>query len=343
MPTPVLIILAIPLALFILLLVGMGYQLVGGLLDERLYPPHGKLIDVGGYRLHLFVEGQGGPTVVMDAGLGHTSQIWSLVLPEVASFTHACAYDRAGYGWSEAGPQPRTSTQIVKELHALLKNAHIPAPYVLVGHSFGGLNMYLYALTYPDEVAGLVLVDALSKDILTDNPDELRWFIAINRIKFRIQSLLTRLGLFRLYILIRGPYAAMTFVRNLPQEVQRPVLSAFMRRTFHAAAQESVALGESVREVNALSRQKPLLTIPLVVLAHGIPDMFASRMSEEETQEGEQRWRKLQTELAALSSQGKLIIAEKGGHKIHIDAPALVIATIREMVEGIQDAHNKIP
>lgn len=337
-PTPVLIILAVPLTLLILLLLGMGYQLVGGMLDERVYPPRGKLIDVGGYRLHLFAEGEGSTTVVMDAGLGHTAQIWSLVLPAVASFTRACAYDRAGYGWSDSGPQPRTSMQIVKELHTLLNNAGIPAPYVLVGHSFGGLNMYLYALEYPDEVAGLILVDALSKDILTDNPYELRWFISVNRIKFRIQSLLTRLGLFRLYILIRGPYAAMTFVKSLPQAVQRPLLSTFMRRTFHAAALESSTLGESVREVNALSKQKasPPLTIPLTVLAHGIPDMFAGRMSPEETQEGERRWRRLQTALADLSTQGKLVIAEKGGHKIHIDDPALVIETIREMVEGIQ-------
>ncbi len=336
MPTPVLIILAVLLALLILLLLGMGYQLVGGMLDDRVYPPHGKLIDVGGYRLHLFAEGEGSPTVVMDAGLGHTAQIWSLVLPEVASFTRAYAYDRAGYGWSDSGPQPRTSTQIVKELHTLLTNAGIPAPYVLVGHSFGGLNMYLYALEYPAEVAGLILVDALSKDILTDNPYELRWFISVNRIKFRIQSVLTRLGLFRLYILIRGPYAAMTFVKTLPQAVQRPLLSTFMRRTFHAAALESSMLGESVREVNALAKQKPPLTIPLTVLAHGIPDMFAGRMSEKETQEGEQRWRRLQTGLAGLSTQGKLVVAEKGGHKIHIDDPALVIETIREMVEGIQ-------
>lgn len=311
----------------------MSYQLIGRFVDERVYPPHGKRVDVGGYRLHISTLGEGSPTVVMDAGLGHTSQIWSLVEPQVAQFTRACTYDRAGYGWSDPGPQPRTSQQIVKELHTLLKNADIPSPYILVGHSFGGLNMYLYAIEHPEEVVGLVLVDAVSKNTLASNPEELQWFIIINLLKFRIQSLFTQLGLFRLYILFRGPYAAMSFVKDLPNEVQRPILSAFMRRTFHTASLESSAMGQSVTMVSALEANQPPLSIPLIVLAHGVPDMFMGRMSERETQEAEQRWQKLQADLVTLSTQGKLVIAEKSGHKIHIDAPDVVVAAIRELVE----------
>jgi len=101
------------------------------------------------------------PTVVMDSGFPGTSLSWTFVQPEVAKFTRACSYDRAGLGWSDAGPMPRTSRQIVEELHALLLNAGVEGPYVLVGHSFGTFTVRLYASTYPDQVAGMVLGDPI--------------------------------------------------------------------------------------------------------------------------------------------------------------------------------------
>src|SRR3989454_1075347 len=126
--------------------------------DFRRYPPPGRLVNVGGHRLHIYCTGGGTPTVVMDSGFPGTSLSWTFVQPEVAKFTRACSYDRAGLGWSDAGPMPRTSRQIVDELHTLLRNARVEGPYVLVGHSFGTFTVRLYASTYPDEVAGMVLV-----------------------------------------------------------------------------------------------------------------------------------------------------------------------------------------
>lgn len=320
----------------LLILFGMSYQRIGSLLDERTYPPQGTLVDVGGYTLHLISMGEGSPTVVLDSGLGHTSLIWSLVQPEVATFSRVCSYDRAGYGWSDPGPLPRTSQQIIKELHTLLAQAHIPGPYVLVGHSFGGLNMYLYAVQYPEEVAGLVLIDAVSKNIQMHNAEEFQWFVVINRIKFRLQALITYLGLFRLFILLRGPYAAMTFIKQLPEAAQRPILSGFMRRTFKAASLESISMQEGIKLVNATQAEETPLTIPLVAIAHGIPDMFTGRMSEREMKEAERRWQALQAELATLSNQGTLIIAEKSGHKVHIDQPEVVVEAIRLLCEQIR-------
>ena len=122
------------------------------------------LVDVGGYNLYVNCRGFGAPTVVLDAGLGVASDSWVLVQPEVAEFTRVCIYDRAGVGQSDVGPQPRTSKQIATELHALLNHSGVEPPYVLVGHSFGGLNMRMYASAYPDEVAGMVLVDASHED-----------------------------------------------------------------------------------------------------------------------------------------------------------------------------------
>jgi len=123
-----------------------------------------RRIDVGGFRLNLRCEGEGSPVVVLDSGAGDTLGAWDWVVPGVKKLTRVCAYDRAGLGRSERGPSPRNSERIVAELHQLLVRARIPPPYVLVGHSFGGLNVRLYAARHPKETAALVLVDATPED-----------------------------------------------------------------------------------------------------------------------------------------------------------------------------------
>src|SRR5215212_1453703 len=150
----------------VLLLAGVVFQFVMTRIDARRYPAPGELVDVGGYSLHLYCTGgeAGAPTVVMDSGLGGTVLDWQLVQPELAKSMHVCTYDRAGMGWSDPGDQPRTSRQITRELHTLLGNAGVEGPYVLVGHSFGGTNMQVDASQYPDEVAGMVLVDSALED-----------------------------------------------------------------------------------------------------------------------------------------------------------------------------------
>jgi len=137
-------------------------------------PAPGQLVDVGGYKLHLNCQGSGSPTVILDAGLNDFSLSWSRVQPDVAAFTRVCVYDRAGLGWSEAGPLPRTSQTMVEELHTLLQNAGITGSYVLAGHSFGGINMRLYAHHYPQDVVGLLLVDAAHEDMIKREPELFR-------------------------------------------------------------------------------------------------------------------------------------------------------------------------
>src|SRR5690242_14406475 len=131
------------------LLYGLSFQTIASAVDAAHYAAPGKLVDVGGYKLHINCTGTGSPTVILDAGLGGTSLDWSKVQPAVTRFTRVCSYDRAGYGWSESGRGLRTSQQIVTELHLLLSRAKIEGPYVLVGHSAGGMNMRLYAYRYP--------------------------------------------------------------------------------------------------------------------------------------------------------------------------------------------------
>src|SRR5215207_7947033 len=156
--------LGLVVALLALAVAGAIYQAIATDLAERAYPPPGEMVDVGGYRLHINCEGQGTPTVVLDAGSGGMSAQWVRVQREVSDTTRVGAYDRAGMGWSEMGPDPRDAKQISYELHTLLSKAGIEGPYVLVGHSLGGMYMQTYASRYPDEVAGVALVDSSQSD-----------------------------------------------------------------------------------------------------------------------------------------------------------------------------------
>src|SRR3954452_10127953 len=140
--------------------VGGGYATVGAAADARAYPMAGQLIDVGGHRLHLNCTGSGSPTVVLQPGGGDMASSLGWIAPAIAQHTRVCVYDRAGRGWSEPADTPQDGTQIAIDLHTLLQRGHIPGPYVLAGHSFGGLYVLTFAARYPNEVAGMVLVDS---------------------------------------------------------------------------------------------------------------------------------------------------------------------------------------
>ncbi len=153
-----------------LMLIGYIYEPIAEAADAKAYPPPGQMVDVGGYRLHINCTGEGSPTVVIESGWGDMSASWGWVQPEVAKTTRICTYDRAGMGWSESSPQPRTAREFAKELHTLLAKANEPGPYVLVGHSLGGYTMRVYAHDYPGEVAGLVLIDPQNLSISDPRP-----------------------------------------------------------------------------------------------------------------------------------------------------------------------------
>ena len=145
---------------------GGGYETVRESLDAKAYPPPGQLIDVGGHRLHLNCTGTGSPTVVVEPGAGATSSDLAWITPAVARDTRVCGYDRAGRGWSDATDGPQDAAHIAADLHTLLHRAHVPGPYVLAGHSFGGYYVLSFAAQFPEEVAGMVLLDSTAP-----NPD----------------------------------------------------------------------------------------------------------------------------------------------------------------------------
>src|SRR5687768_15970578 len=243
-----------------LALIGAIYETLAASGDAKAYPPPGRLVDVGGYRLHIQCVGTGSPTVVLDAGLGGMSLVWDLVQTEIGNTTQVCAYDRAGLGWSDPGPQPRTPGQIARELHTLLTNAGIPGPYVLVGHSVGGKNVRMFALQYPDQVAGMVLVDARSEYV--DAPTSQAGAQGVERVtgsEWSLYGVLRRVGLVRLIGASQGGPPEMSHQTR----TERALLSTG-QRALDASAAESLAMTADNAQLHAAPS---LGDRPLIVLA----------------------------------------------------------------------------
>ncbi len=282
----------------------------------RQFPPPGRLVDVGGYRLHLSCLGRGSPAVIMDAGLADFSVQWALVQPRVAAFATACVYDRAGLGGSDASPRPRTSGVMVEELRALLSAGGVAGPWVLVGHSFGGLNMRLFAHRYPAETAGLVLVDAAHEEQTIRMP-ALQPAAAQAVAQFRALSRVSALGLMALSpasIPARG-------LSGRALDRYRAVLAT--TACFDAAAAETAALEESLAEVRA-ARVTSLGDLPLVVISRGRPEPLPAGY--------ERAWQEMQSEIAALSSRGERVVASRSGHYVQIEQPEVVVDAILRVV-----------
>ena len=313
----------------VILLLAVGTVVAGTIAKSNLarkYPAPGQLVDVGGYKMHINCVGQGSPTVILEAGLGDSSLIWTYVQPEIAKTNRVCSYDRAGYGWSDAGPYPRTALNEVQELHTLLANANLTGPFVMVGHSLGGVNVRVYAHQHPDEVAGMVLVDSAHEDQTL--------FPEIQKINEQ--------GLKQLTLLKFLSYSGLMALA--PQNIPNPGLPEDVYAQYQAInvsnknndtyAAEMTTGKDSFAEVRSLNISS-FENMPLIVLSRGRWDPIPF-ITESESQKSWKIWQEIQSRLVCLSSESKQVIAEQSEHYIHIDQPDLVINAIQEVVDSIQ-------
>jgi pimeloyl-ACP methyl ester carboxylesterase len=303
-----------------LLLVGYMYEPAAEAADAKAYPPPGQLVDVGGYRLHINCAGSGSPTVVIDAGLGDWSTTWGVVQSEVAKTTRVCTYDRAGAGWSEAGPLPRDAAQFAKELRTLLQNADVPGPYVLVGHSLGGLSVRVFAHAYASEVAGVVLIESMNPRQLPQLPAEGK---SQSNSQSRIYSGLAVLARFGLVRLLARPVSRLLSPHTPPNE--NAYYARYVRpQSMQAAMNESQSLSASGAEAAAVRDFGDLLLIVLTARLNTMPG-----------------WQEWQTELLQLSTDSQQLFAENSGHNIQIEQPDAAVAAILQMVQQVRQTVKK--
>jgi pimeloyl-ACP methyl ester carboxylesterase len=324
-------------------LLGMIYQKLGARRDLKRHPPPGKLIDLGTHRLHLLDVGRpganGGPTIVLEAGLMSTVLSWNEIRAELAKSYRVVSYDRAGLGWSDAGPNPRTIDRLVDELHVLLQRAAIPPPYVLVGHSFGGLTMPLFAARYPHETIGIVLVDPVAPAEWNPPSEQDRRRVDIGSRVCRRAGLLARIGVIRFVaflltsgarkiadylvrLISRGTPAGSGNVSsplfwNLPAD-ERAMTGVFWVQekfctTIASQLENLPAAALRVAELGNFS-EKPVA----ILSASSIPP---HRLEEH-------------IAMAQRLPNGRHILAEKSSHWIMQDQPELVIGAIAEIAES---------
>lgn len=331
------IFLLVPIAI---LLSALLYQSAGAVRDRRVYPPPGRILTVGHTKLHLHEQGQGSPVVVFESGIGASSLSWVVLQPKVAAFTRTVSYDRAGLGWSALSRIPRTVPAMVEELHLLLSRANVSPPYILVGHSFGGLLVRAYASIHPKEIAGLVLVDPVSIAAWANCSETERKRLGLGATLSTRGAWAARFGLVRaaLAILVRGGRwfpklaarmsgsqgtTAMTNlvgeVRKLPPEYWPAVRSHWSDpRCFRALAGYRNCLPESARYA---AQMRLAERIPIIILS-------ASTASQQELQERD-RW-------IAESGIGRHIHVPDSGHWLHLDHPELVVEAVRDLIHLAQ-------
>jgi pimeloyl-ACP methyl ester carboxylesterase len=304
----------------IVLVAGFLYENISEARERRFHPMPGQLVDIGSYKMHIYCTGQGSPTVILDAGLGDSFVSWQKVQPQIAKFTRVCSYDRAGLGYSDSSPRPRTTRVFVDELHQLLQRAAIASPLILVGHSMGGFDVRLYASLYRNNVAGMVLVDSSHPEQQKRLPP------AINDLDatwLREQE---------------------SFEFTMPFGVPRLLGFCASDDAVRAADCNFHSLRESVAELKAISESAAdtagsgtLSDMPLVVLSHD-PNTPQPDLPEDLVKPTNDAWQQMQEELAHLSTRGSQVVAKNSGHYIQIDRPDLVMDAVHSVVDQARQA-----
>ena len=307
---------------------GASYQAIANRRDAKRYPEPGRLVDIGGRSIQLNCVGTGSPTVVLEAGLGDNILEWERLQAEVAKFTRVCAYDRAGYGGSDAGPMPRTSQRIAEELHLLLGSAGEKPPYLLAASSFGGYNVRVFNGLYPEEVTGLVLADCVQEDQYDMLP--VWWngtgkaLLARYQRQARWAPVYIGMGVAQVWGLWQGiHYKAGHLV------LQTKFVKA------RASELESIRISAEQARSAAHMEDKPL-----IVLTAGKSDPSLSNSRED----FHRAWvEELQPRLARLSKLGRMAVLLDSGHDIPNERPDAIVDAVRELAYSTPKARSTLP
>lgn len=307
--------------------------------DSKRFLQQGRKVDVGGYSLNLNCTGEGTPTVILESGWSMPGVSWSLVQPEVARSARVCSYDRAGYGWSDEGPMPRTADKIAQELHTLLHRAGVDPPYILVGHSLGGYIIRSFRGMFPNEVVGMVLVDPSQEDMNVLMPEDLRrayqgQIAQIKRLAPFI-PLLARLGIVR-----RMVHAQQEDYKLTPDLLEEVTYLSSQPKALRAMAAELEAATDNNQDPQQVRRYGSapgtLGEMPLIVLSAGNPPKDPSI-------QGLEFMRVVITDLdvriARLSTNGMQVVVD-ASHFIPFEKPQAVIMAIREVHDATAGARR---
>jgi pimeloyl-ACP methyl ester carboxylesterase len=315
-------VLALVTLIIVLPLTGFLYETLMSAGDDARFPPPGQLVNVDGRQMHIHCIGEGSPTIIFESGFGGWSDSWSEVQPAVGTFTRACSYDQAGLGWSASSSQPRTQEQIAVELHPLLATANIQPPYILVGHSLGGKSIRLFTAQHPEEVAGLVFIDARHESVELTNrtADQITEDQAAFEATLNLYRILRQTGVARLFAV---PLARMTdpSLKNLPDElVYREGMFAVRETRLQTLMNESQK--STVNDDQLRSAQLPA-DLPVFVL------------TADSSLQGLATWEMGQRNLVALSSNSRWLIVKNSGHNIQLDQPQTVIDAVHAVFDSV--------
>ena len=319
---------------------GTLYQKLGLRRDRKLQPPPGRLIDIGTHRLHLLEKGQGSPTIVLEAGLMSTMLSWSEIQRALAQSYRVVSYDRAGLGWSDLGPMPRTAERMVEELHALLDRAQIPPPYVLVGHSFGGLTMPVFAARFPQQTAGVVLVDPVVPAEWNPPSEQDRKRAEIGATISSRAALLCRIGVIRFvaFLLTSGATKlAGRLVRMISREAPAESGSVSSPWFWNLPAEERrMAAVFWVQEKFCRTIASQLENLPGSAVRAAELGNFCSKpvmiLSAKSTPE---KRRDAHEAIAQRLPQGRYVFAERSSHWIMQDQPELILGAIHDVARSV--------
>ena len=323
--------------LVVVMVAGAIYQSTASVSDLKKYPPPGIFYDVGEYRLHLYCTGEGSPTVILEAGAGSPGMLWTFVQKGIEKSTRVCSYDRAGLGWSDPASGPLSPKQIASDLHALLETAGVQGPYILVGHSAGGVYVRAFANQYPSDVVGMVLVDSSHEGQNAHYPPEWQELDKVQNSMMAFCRVVSPFGGMRLARIFDAATATMD------PEIGAAYLSTLYRTGFcRVSAWEIEALSTS----NSKSYIPGSLgDLPLIVLTADtseaelqaqVPAYLQSAVGPEVIAKVYQVNREMQQDLVNLSSRGRQIMVPNSGHMIQLDQPGVVIDAIRDIVEQVR-------